>query len=233
MSCSRRFALVACSIVTVACSSSSSSPSDAGTHTSPDSETAHDARSPGKDGGHLTKDAAATSKDAHTGTKDAPSGGNDAGGPACNSLPAPAATIVPTFVNGTAPAATGGTIVDGTYHATAEVIYVPGDAGTIIADLMALVGSERLGFSLELSGSTSNVASSQSTDGGVTATRSTGTFETSGDTVTTTSTCPPGDAGAGKMEQYSATSTQIIIYEPLAGPGGTPIGTAAVTLTLQ
>lgn len=75
---------------------------------------------PGSDG--AAADADPLLPDADPSQPDAAPGSPDASG-ACNQLSNPAPAVERTLVAQSEPAAAGGTIVDGTYHRTAHVIY--------------------------------------------------------------------------------------------------------------
>jgi hypothetical protein len=143
------------------------------------------------DGGRDTRDALPDAVDAapavvDDATSDAP--------PACNTLSNIAATITVEQVATDPPAPQGGTPVDGLYTLTATVIYTGTDGPSGAAGTAQTT--------LQLSGSTIQVASA-----GEPATR-TVTFTTSGTSIASTDACPDTDAHPGT---YTATPTTFTV----------------------
>jgi len=114
---------------------------------------------------------------------------------------------------GSVPAATGGTIVDGTYVLTAVTFYgssCSGDASVAIP-----VGSETLvGSGLDTGGCLHEIFLNAGGD----VTNTTSICSTQGIQYTCSEVCPAGDAGA-VTQQYTATPTTLTVYSSNAdGP---------------
>ena len=135
--------------------------------------------------------------------------------------------ITPTVSETLAPAATGGTIADGTYTETSITIYgiVNFPAGTL--------EMEKQQGTLTVNGTT--VQTVTTTVSTMEVKRSTDTFTLSGTTAIDTSTCPAADAGPPKPTSYSATPTTFSFYVDVP-PAGTIIPNGAtyeITFTKQ
>jgi len=131
----------------------------------------------------------------------------DSGGAnACNDLVdnSPAVTLV--AIADSAPAALGGTLVDGTYWLTGFYVFT-GPGG--LTDLSTFTGS--ITFVL----SETTMQQVLSSNGGVEK-RSTSTVSTSGNTLYATDTCPEPDSG---QVPYTATPTELRLY--FDDPNGT------------
>jgi hypothetical protein len=131
-------------------------------------------------------------------------GGSDGGGADAGNCGAPAfieSTVTPVAVNGMPSAPAGGTIADGTYVSTADEIFGldGGAAPTSTIDSNTIVQ----GSTLIMAGKGKN---------GFTA--SSGTFTTSGSTLTFNQTCP---SSATSTFQYTATPTTLEIYSTVDG----------------
>lgn len=171
----------------MACSSSSTgNTGGGGKDAGPDSSTAADTGS-GADSGSPV-DAATESASV-----------DDAG---CVVIDNAAAVVMEQSVATAEPAATGGTIPDGTYFVTAATIYAgPGGAtgptGTTYQ------------FTSHVSGMTYDAI--ESITGGK-ASVSSGTLVTSGTNVTVQQTCPATDAGPSTLNQFSSDGTTVTLY---------------------
>ncbi len=200
-----------------ACSSSSSTGTTSGSSTSSSSATKAATSSTGsKSSGSAASSnessgvSQSSSPSASTSSGGATSGstGSSSGssGAACNDLTPQGSTVTLTCANGAAPAAAGGTIVDGTYNLTAAVIYVgTADAGACAS------GAPSVEATLVVSSSGTVVQVVAST-GGVIATE-TDTLVVSGDQLTGTATC----GNSLGTVPFTATSTTLTVQKASSG----------------
>ena len=171
----------------VACSSSSTgNTGGGGTDAGPDSSAAADS-GPGADSGSPV-DAAPESAAV-----------TDAG---CLIIDNAAAVVMGQNVASDEPAATGGTIPDGTYYVTAVTAY-QGTGG------MAGPTGQTYQFTSRVTGTTYDAIESIS---GGKATVTTGTLAPSGTNITITQTCPATDAGVSTFNQFSSDGTTVTFY---------------------
>ncbi len=133
--------------------------------------------------------------------------GGDAG-PACNSVTNGATTVSINNVPAAVPAPMGGTLVDGTYYLTQASVYTGagGASGSTGATLQA---------STVLSGGTYQYVQNQNGKGD---SATSGTYTTSGTSITVEQTCPL--PSAVPYSGYTATSTSFTLYGTIGGNSG-------------
>jgi hypothetical protein len=200
---------------------------------------------------HAGTDAAA-SQDAATGTKDGASskdGGNpkdsssskdsvasnDGRSAECNALTTAGAPYSPLVLSSQpVPAAEGGTVSDGTYVLTSQVLYTShgtGDASALgtLAEKISVSGSTwQAALSYQYAGGPVTGADGGllwTLEGGTSASTATLTFAAKGGSFTLTQTC-----GTGSLSQsgtYTATPTEIVLIDTTSSLSG------AVTFTKQ
>jgi hypothetical protein len=156
-----------------------------------------------------------------SGTAGMPAGGSAGTGvdPVCTDLStqAPAAEI--SFAgDGTPPVPAGGTFQSGTYYLALETFYGTSADCQAAADSFETIDIElievvRFVAETPTSGRI-EIALELSTSLGGDATRATGagTYATSGNTLTVTSTCGDGSDGAGEPAEYTMTGDQLVLF---------------------
>jgi hypothetical protein len=131
------------------------------------------------------------------------SSGSSGSATACNDLVDNAPTVTATKVAAAAPAPAGGTIANGMYALTALTAYtgVGGSTGSLA--LMASEVQTISGTTMQQAGTINGQES-----------RYTTTISTSGTTLSTSDTCPSPSTAT---HAYTATATELRIYDSMAG----------------
>jgi hypothetical protein len=136
-------------------------------------------------------------------------------GVSCNTIEANGPCVTETLGTGAPPAATGGTIVAGTYDLVASTAYRNADAG---ADASVAIGSPWRQTTVVGGSGTALTFEGEYTSGTVIE-RTNGTVSPSGNSLTLTPTCPLDDAGnnGAATMQYTSTTTStqttILVYD--------------------